>query len=90
MRYPKNSVWFEGVGYGIENHGVDPDVVVDITPEQSIAQEDPQLDRAIALASAQIKHAIHPNLDDMLDRTPRPDLKAKPLPEDVLNIPSRG
>lgn len=42
--------WFSDVGFGVENHGTDPDVVVEITPQDWLANRDPQLERAITLA----------------------------------------
>lgn len=39
----------------IENHGVDPDIVVDDNPSQMIGGGDPQLDRAIQVALQELK-----------------------------------
>ncbi len=40
--------WFDATrGWAIENHGVDPDIEVEMTPEDWISGKDPQLDRAI-------------------------------------------
>ncbi|HDH25988.1 MAG TPA: peptidase [Actinobacteria bacterium] len=44
---PEFSFWFEDVGWGVENHGTDPDIEVEITPQDHAAGRDPQLDRAI-------------------------------------------
>jgi tricorn protease len=44
---PEYSFWFEDVGWEVENYGTDPDVEVDITPQDYRARVDPQLDRAI-------------------------------------------
>lgn len=49
---PRYSMWIEGYGWGVENHGVDPDVEVVITPQDWAAGRDPQLDEAIRLALA--------------------------------------
>ncbi|MEZ4319800.1 MAG: S41 family peptidase [Myxococcota bacterium] len=47
---PEFANWMDGgVGFGVENHGVDPDVVVEITPNDHLAGRDPQLDRALEL-----------------------------------------
>ncbi|MGH7243163.1 MAG: S41 family peptidase [Phycisphaerales bacterium] len=41
--------WFDPKkGWTIENHGVDPDIVIDNTPDQEAAGKDTQLDRAIS------------------------------------------
>jgi tricorn protease len=52
---PKYAFWLEGYGWGVENHGVDPDVEVVHTPQDSAAGRDPQLDTAIALALAALE-----------------------------------
>jgi tricorn protease len=48
---PRFAFWMEGVGWGVENHGVDPDVEVLITPDDWAAGTDPQLETAIRLAT---------------------------------------
>ncbi|MFI9816291.1 S41 family peptidase [Saccharothrix variisporea] len=47
---PRYASWFEGAGWSVENHGVDPDVEVVITPQDRVAGRDPQLDTAVRLA----------------------------------------
>ncbi|WP_367132489.1 PDZ domain-containing protein [Saccharothrix sp. HUAS TT1] len=47
---PRYASWFAGPGWGVENHGVDPDVEVEITPQDRVAGRDPQLDTAVRLA----------------------------------------
>ncbi|MFJ8330738.1 S41 family peptidase [Streptomyces sp. NPDC094437] len=47
---PKYAFWLEGYGWGVENHGVDPDVEVVQRPQDHAAGRDAQLDAAIALA----------------------------------------
>ncbi|MGW2339824.1 S41 family peptidase [Streptomyces sp. NPDC001661] len=49
---PKYATWMEGYGWGLENHGVDPDVEVVLTPQDAAAGRDPQLDEAIRIALA--------------------------------------
>ncbi|MZE79332.1 peptidase S41 [Streptomyces sp. SID5475] len=49
---PKYATWMEGYGWGVENHGVDPDVEVVHTPQDSAAGRDPQLDEAVRIALA--------------------------------------
>src|SRR5205807_1602077 len=46
---PEFSFWFQDVGWGVENYGTDPDVEVDIAPQEYARGEDPQLDQAICL-----------------------------------------
>jgi tricorn protease len=49
---PRYSTWMEGYGWGLENHGVDPDVEVVCAPQDWAAGGDPQLDEAIRIALA--------------------------------------
>lgn len=44
---PEYSFWFEDVGWEVENYGTDPDIEVDITPQDYRNGDDPQLARAI-------------------------------------------
>jgi tricorn protease len=46
---PRYAHWFTGPGWGIENHGVDPDIEVVRTPQDRATGRDPQLDTAIQL-----------------------------------------
>ncbi|MFE6351410.1 S41 family peptidase [Streptomyces rochei] len=52
---PKYAFWLEGYGWGVENHGVDPDVEVPQRPQDHAAGRDPQLDEAIRLALAALE-----------------------------------
>ncbi len=45
---PEFSLWFRDVGYGVENYGTDPDIEVEIRPQDYVAGRDPQLERALA------------------------------------------
>ena len=47
---PKLACWFDQPGWSIENHGVDPDVEVPITPQDWAAGRDPQLETAVRMA----------------------------------------
>nr|WTB31126.1 PDZ domain-containing protein [Streptomyces sp. NBC_00830] len=47
---PKYAFWLEGYGWGVENHGVDPDVEVVMAPQDHAVGRDPQLDAAIRIA----------------------------------------
>lgn len=44
----------DGSGWGIENTGISPDIDVDIMPQDWIAGRDPQLEKAVETALAQI------------------------------------
>ncbi|MFF0310153.1 S41 family peptidase [Streptosporangium sp. NPDC004379] len=52
---PKYSFWFEDLGWGVENHGVEPDVERDITPDDWAAGRDTQLEEAVRLALAALR-----------------------------------
>jgi len=47
---PEFSFWFADVHWSVENYGTDPDMEVEITPQDYAAGRDPQLEMAIALA----------------------------------------
>ncbi|MFF2126460.1 S41 family peptidase [Streptomyces olivochromogenes] len=49
---PKYAFWLDGYEWGVENHGVDPDVEVVQTPQDYAAGRDAQLDEAIRIALA--------------------------------------
>jgi tricorn protease len=55
---PRYATWFDGLGWGLENHGVDPDVEVVVTPEDWVAGRDPQLDTGVSIALERL--ASHP------------------------------
>jgi tricorn protease len=45
---PEFSFWFADVGWGVENYGTDPDIEVEIRPQDWAAGDDPQIARALA------------------------------------------
>ncbi|HEY7022058.1 MAG TPA: PDZ domain-containing protein [Ktedonobacterales bacterium] len=47
---PEFAFWFNDVGWGVENYGVDPTEEVDYPPQDFAAGRDPQLERGIAEA----------------------------------------
>jgi tricorn protease len=47
---PKFACWYDNVGYGMENYGVDPDYEVPIPPHDWAAGRDPQLLEGVRLA----------------------------------------
>lgn len=74
---PEFSFWFVDVGWGVENHGTDPDYDVDITPDQFESGKDPQMDKALNLVLEQLKEKPV----KLPDFSKRPSL---PLPEQLL------
>ncbi len=65
---PEFSHWFTDVGWKVENHGTDPNIEVEITPEHYAKNEDPQLATALKVALSEIKK--------------KPGLKRPTLPKD--------
>jgi tricorn protease len=49
---PEFSFWFVDVGWGVENYGTDPDYDIDITPQDTRAGYDPQMEKALELVAA--------------------------------------
>jgi tricorn protease len=73
---PEYAFWFSDVGWSVENYGTDPDVEVDIRPQDHVAGTDPQLDKAVAMALAALKE-YRPLTAD-LARRPRLELPTLP------------
>lgn len=44
---PEFSFWFADVGWGVENYGTDPDIPVEIAPQDWVQGKDPQMEKAI-------------------------------------------
>ncbi len=74
---PRYAFWFDRLGWGVENYGVDPDIEVAIPPQAWASGEDPQLDRALVELSAQLERrpASTPP-----DPATRPSRRPPPLP----------
>jgi tricorn protease len=77
MTIPKFSFWFDELGWGVENYGVDPDVEVLISPDDWAAGRDPQLETAISMALSALEErpAARPP-----DRSGRPSRARPTLP----------
>jgi tricorn protease len=73
---PEYAFWFSDVGWAVENYGTDPDIEVDIRPQDAVAGQDPQLDKAIFLALSALRR--HRPLQ--ADITRRPSLVLPELP----------
>ena len=73
---PEYSFWFKDVGWGVENYGTDPDIEVDIKPQDYAAGRDTQLERAIRLILRQLKETP----PERPDFSRRPDLSLPKLP----------
>ena len=57
---PEYSFWFLDAGWQVENYGTDPDIVVDIAPQDSAAGIDPQMEKALELMSSALAGASGP------------------------------
>lgn len=70
---PEFSFWFQDVAWGVENYGTDPDIDVDITPQDYAQGRDPQMERAIEtiVTMLQERPAVKP------DFSRRPDLRRR-------------
>ncbi len=66
---PEYSFWFKDVGWNVENYGTDPDIDVDIAPQDYAHNLDPQLERAIAEAVRLIEE--RPTLEPTPGQRPR-------------------
>ncbi len=77
---PRLAFWFEEYGWGVENHGVDPDVEVIMSPDDWAAGRDTQLETAVTLAlqALQQRPAVRPP-----DPRTRPSRRRPPLPPRV-------
>lgn len=52
---PEYAFWFKDVAWGVENHGVDPDIEVDYLPQDYANNIDPQLTKAVEIALEKLK-----------------------------------
>ncbi|WP_433253163.1 S41 family peptidase [Streptosporangium sp. CA-135522] len=77
---PRYSFWFEALGWDVENYGVDPDVEVDITPDDWAADQDPQIEEAVRLALAALDERPAATAPDTATRPSRrrPALPPRP------------
>src|SRR5713101_8440839 len=66
---PEFAFWFKDVGWNVENYGTDPDIEIDIAPQDYVNNFDPQLDRAIAEALRLIQE--RPALEPKPEERPR-------------------
>jgi tricorn protease len=59
---PEYSFWFADVGWQVENYGTDPDIEVDIAPQDAAADVDPQMETALrTIAEALTTHPPLPS-----------------------------
>ena len=73
---PEFGFWFKDVGWGLENFGTEPQVVVDNAPQDYVAGRDRQLEVALAT----VQKAIEREGVSRAAFTDRPVLANRPLP----------
>ena len=73
---PEFSTWFKDVGWGLENYGADPDIEVEITPQEYARGVDTQLERSIQ----EILSLLAANPPTLPDFSSRPNLAPPALP----------
>ncbi|MDE2369772.1 MAG: PDZ domain-containing protein, partial [Burkholderiales bacterium] len=76
---PEYSFWFRDVGWAVENHGTEPQIVVANAPHDD-AFNAPERDRQLSAALAEALAAIERAGVDRPDFGPRPRLAPPPLP----------
>jgi tricorn protease len=74
---PEFSFWFYDVGWGVENYGTDPDIEVEIKPQDYARGYDAQLERGIE----EIQHMLTESPPQLPKFTDRPNLALPKLPE---------
>ncbi len=74
---PEFAHFFIDTGWGVENYGTDPDIEVDIKPQDWARGKDPQMERGLKEITALIRRD-KPKIPNM---QPRPSLKAPRLPK---------
>jgi tricorn protease len=65
---PEYFNWCWDIGYDLENRGAEPDIVVEITPQEYARGEDPQLAKAVEVARELLEERP----------APKPDLSGRP------------
>jgi tricorn protease len=73
---PEFSFWFKDVGWQVENYGTDPDIEVEMRPQDFVAGRDPQMERALQ----EMGKLLRSNPPQQPDLGKRPDLSRPRLP----------
>ena len=71
---PEYSFWFVDAGWHVENYGTDPDIEIDIAPQDAAAGIDPQMDASLRL------------IEELLGAA-QPPLEFPPFPNRAYNRP---
>lgn len=75
---PEFSFWFADAGWDVENRGTDPDIEVEVRPQDYAEGADPQLDRALQ----EIERILSENPPLKPDLSERPSRELPELPTD--------
>lgn len=78
---PEIAFHFDDVKWGVENYGVDPDVEVDIAPQDFAAGKDPQLDKALEVVHEEMEKRP-PHRVDFAERPRLAPPSLPPRPQD--------
>ncbi|MGC0316210.1 S41 family peptidase [Kitasatospora acidiphila] len=79
IQIPATASWFiDGYGFGVENHGVAPDIPVLRSPADWAAGRNTELAEAVRVALELLRE--HPAVAPPPADAPRPDLRRPPLP----------
>ena len=74
---PQFGFWFSDLGWSVENHGIEPDIEVLITPDDWAAGRDTQLETGVAMALEALE--ARPSAQPPVT-TDRPSKRRPPLP----------
>lgn len=74
---PEFSFWFEDVEWAVENYGTDPDIEVDITPQDYREGRDPQMNKALE----ELQKLLKANPPKLPKFSKRPSRKIPKLPK---------
>ncbi|MCC3271862.1 PDZ domain-containing protein [Arthrobacter zhangbolii] len=78
VNQPRYAYWFTGgVGWGVENRGVEPDIEVTFPPHAYVAGEDPQLEHGVGILREMLSELP---TDEPPALTGYPTLQPAPLP----------
>jgi len=82
---PRYAMWLAGYGWTVENHGIDPDAEVVVSPDDYAAGRDPQLETAVrmALETLVTRPAVTPPAT-----SDRPSKRRPPLPPRRAPLPT--
>lgn len=70
---PEFASFYEDMGWDLENYGVDPDVEVQMLPQDYVANRDPQLDKAIEYLKTEMKKDKYKTYEPDMKKTPKRD-----------------